>query len=202
VSAARRSAFLVGALAHFTLILLVCGHETLWLLKNQIANVPFVRSPIWETVDKIPGTILGDRSSSRNPWKQTLATYTNAAGIEDGYGYFAPNIPPTHALVFECHYQDGRVGYHTPRVQGEAAQLRLTTLLEQIGRTDYDPWRIELIKLLAQSTWREHPDALWLRAFFGTVSPPTLRDYRAGKQERTFNCLYVYDFRRETSKDE
>jgi hypothetical protein len=94
------------------------------------------------------------------------------------------------------------VDYQRPEVRGDAAQLRLTTLIEQIGRTDYDPWRIELIKLLAQSTWREHHDTVWLRAFFGTVIPPTVREYRAGKQERTFHCLYVYDFRRETSKGE
>ncbi len=141
-------------------------------------------------------------SSSRNLWKIVVATYTNAAGIEVGYGYFAPNIPAASALVFECHYPDGRVEYEKPNLQGEAGQFRVSTLVDQIDRTDYDRWRIALIKLLARSTWKRHPDAVMLRAFFGKISPPTMAEYGAGKREETFTCLYVYDFRRETSESE
>ncbi len=155
---------------------------------------------VWKVLDKAPSAFLEDSGPNSGPSiRRAVATYVNATGIEVGYGYFAPNIPATHALVFECHYSDGHVDYQTPTVRGEAAQLRLTTLIEQIGRTDYDRWRIELIKLLAHSTWQRHPDAVSLRAFFGTVTPPTAAEYRAGKQERVFNCLYVYDFRREAS---
>lgn len=197
MSETRQNLYLACLFLHFTLIGAVCVHETLWLLKKDVVTVPFGRRAVWETLDKVPTAILGEGSNSRNLWKQALATYTNAAGIEAGYGYFAPNIPGTNALVFECRYPDGRVDYQIPTVRGAAAQLRLTTLIEQIGRTDFDQWRIGLIKLLAQSTWRRHPDAVSMRAFFGTVTPPTPDNYRAGKPERTFNCLYVYDFRRE-----
>jgi hypothetical protein len=198
MSLKRRNVYLAWGAFHLAVVGVICTHETCWTLKRHLTIIPVRWDGAWEVLDTLPSALLASRS-----WVTTaVATYSNAAGIEAGYGYFAPNIPPTHALVFECHYSDGRVDYQRPEVRGDAAQLRLTTLIEQIGRTDYDPWRIELIKLLAQSTWREHHDTVWLRAFFGTVIPPTVREYRAGKQERTFHCLYVYDFRRETSKGE
>ena len=200
MSARRQYLYLAYALFHFTLVGTVCLHETLWLLKEGVVVVPTAPRSVWKKLDRIPAAVVGEEGDSRNGWQQAIASYTNAAGIEAGYGYFAPNVPPTHALVFECSYPDGRVDYQTPEVQGEAAKLRVTTLIEQIGRTDYDRWRIELIRLLARSTWRAHPHAVSMRAFFGTVTPPTLAQYRAGRVERTFNCLYVYDFRRETSK--
>jgi hypothetical protein len=201
VSARRQYLYLAYALFHFTLVGAVGIHETLWLLKEGVVVVAAAPRSVWKKLDRIPAAVVGDQGDSLNGWQRAIASYTNSAGIEAGYGYFAPNIPPTHALVFECTYSDGRVDYQTPAVQGEAAQLRVTTLIEQIGRTNYDRWRKELIRLLARSTWRQHPDAVSMRAFFGTITPPTVTEYRAGRAERTFNCLYVYDFRREASKD-
>jgi hypothetical protein len=131
MSATRQNGYLACLLLHFTLIGTVCVHETLWLLKEHVATIPLVRPAVWETLDKVPGAILGNGLQPRNLWREALATYTNALGIEVGYGYFAPNIPATHALVFECHYPDGRVDYEKPTVRGKAAQLRLTTLIEQ-----------------------------------------------------------------------
>lgn len=200
MSARRQCLYLAYALFHFTLIGAVCVHETLWLLKEGVVAVTAAPRSVWKKLDRIPAAVVGDEGDSLNGWQRAIASYAIAAGIEAGSGYFAPNVPPTHALVFECSYPDGRVDYQTPAVQGEAAQLRVTTLIEQIGRTDYDRWRIELVRLLARSTWRAHPDAVSMRAFFGTMTPPTLAEYRAGKTERTFNCVYVYDFRRAASK--
>ena len=200
MSANRQSLYLAFALFHFALIGIVCVHETLWLLKEGIVVAAAAPKTVWKKLDTIPAAVAGDEGKSLNRWQRAIASYTNAAGIEAGYGYFAPNIPATHALIFECTYPDGQVDYQTPEVQGEAAQLRVNTLIEQIGRADYDRWRIELIRLLARSTWRQHPEAVSIRAFFGTITPPTLAEYRAGKTERTFNCLDVYDFRREEHK--
>ena len=47
----------------------------------------------------------------------------NIAGIETGYGYFAPNVPGGYRLVFELHYPDGRVEYELPSVSSAAAGL-------------------------------------------------------------------------------
>lgn len=197
----RRYIFLLTCFAlHFSLVGLICLHETLWLLENRLTVLGDTFAGGWLTLDKVPQAILGASSAARNPWREAIATYTNATGIEVGYGYFAPNVPTTHALVFECHYADGRVDYQTPAVGGGEAQLRLTSLIEQIARTDFAPWREELIKRLARSTWQRHPDATTVRAFFGSVTPPTAAEYRAGQRKRTFDCLYVYDFRRRDAK--
>lgn len=202
MSATRRKTFLALLLVHLTLIVAVCTHDTLWLLRRGLVTIPPVRGSLWEALDKVPATILAADSHSRNPWKRAVATYTNFAGIELGYGYFAPNIPPASALVFEFHYPDGRVEYETPKLQGAAGQFRVSTLVGQIGQTDYERWRVALIKLLAGSAWQHRPEAVSLRAFFGTISPPTIAEYRSGKRERTFTCLSVYEFRRKTSVGE
>lgn len=198
----RRNFFLACLLVHLTLIVVVCAHETLSLLKQDVVAMPGVRRAVWQALDKVPETILGTGPHSPKSWKQAVATYATAAGIELGYGYFAPNIPPASALVFECHYSDGRVEYETPNLQGAAGRFRLSTLVLQIGRTDYDRWRIALIRLLSRAVWQRHPDAVVLRAFFGQISPPTIAQYRAGQRERTFVCLYVYDFHRGDSGGE
>jgi hypothetical protein len=197
----RRSIFLLACFVlHFALVGLVCLHETFWLLEQRLTVVGDTFAAGWRELDTLPTALLGNGSFAGNPLRQTVATYTNATGIEAGYGYFAPNVPATHALVFECHYSDGRVDYQTSSVRGEDAQLRLTSLVEQIGRTDNQEWRDALVKMLAHSTWQRHPDAVTVRAFFGSITPPTAAEYRAGKRERTFDCLYVYDFRRGESK--
>jgi hypothetical protein len=197
----RRYYFLLPwVVLHFAFVGLVCLHETLWLLEQRLTIVGDTFTAGWRALDKLPNAILGPDAGARNPWRVAIATYSNATGIEVGYGYFAPNVPTTHALVFECHYPDGRVDYQTPTVADEEARLRLTSLIEEIARTDFAPWREELMKCLARSTWQRHPDAIAIRAFLGSVTPPTAAQYRAGRRERTFDCLYVYDLRRGESK--
>ena len=60
---------------------------------------------------------LGQDLAASNPAREALATYLHIAGIESGYGYFAPNVPGSYKLVFELHYPDGRVQYELPHVQ-------------------------------------------------------------------------------------
>ena len=67
--------------------------------------------------------------------REALNTYVKLAGIETGYGYFAPNVPGGYRLVFELHYPDGRVEYELPSVRSAAAGLRIAGLLDSIGRT-------------------------------------------------------------------
>jgi hypothetical protein len=179
---------------HLLVVALVCLHETAWLMAKQLTIAPPVSPHIWKNFEGGSATLLGTDLPPGNVFRQVLNTYTNLSGIEVGYGYFAPNVPETHALIFELRYEDGHVEYEPPLVSSHEGELRLTSLVEQIGRTKYDRWRNELIQRLAHSTWQRHPAAISIRGFFGSVTPSTLADYKAGKKERIFSCQYIYDF--------
>lgn len=181
-------------LFHLLLVALVCTHETAWLIGKQLTILPGVSPRFRKDVNKVSETLIGANFPSVNLVRQFLNSYTNMAGIEVGYGYFAPNISETHALVFELRYPDGHLEYEAPLVRSHEGELRLTSLIEQIGRTDSDPWRNELIRRLARSTWRKHPKVVSIRAFFGSVAPPILGAYQSGKSDRVFTCQFVYDF--------
>ena len=179
---------------HLLLVALVCTHETAWLIGKQLTILPGVRPHFWNNIETALKTLNGGNLASDNVLRQLVNTYTNIAGIEVGYGYFAPNISDTHALVFELRYPDEHLEYEVPSVAGHEGELRLTGLIEQLGRTDSDPWRNELIRRLANSTWQRHPTAISIRGFFGSVTPPTVTAFKSGKNERIFTCRYVYDF--------
>ena len=136
---------------------------------------------------------LGQKLPASNPVREALNTYLQLAGTETGYGYFAPNVPGGYRLVFELHYPNGRVGYELPSVSSGAAGLRIAGLLDNIGRTPYDALREILVKTLAQSVWREHPDVESVRAIVGSIRLPTAREFNEGKRE-SYEFLYVYDF--------
>ena len=122
-----------------------------------------------------------------------MAAYLHGAGIEAGYAFFAPNVPNSYKLVFEVHYSDGRVEYALPEVQGAAAGLRLVSLFDYIGRTQYAPLRELMFKMLANSIWQERPGATTISAVFGYVDLPTPEQFGRGEKE-SYEVLYVYDF--------
>jgi hypothetical protein len=179
---------------HLLLVALVGLHETSWLMAKQPTIASPVSPHLWKNCEEVTATLLGIHLPPGNLFRQILNTYTNISGIEVGSGYFAPNVPETHALVFELRYDNGHVEYESPLVSSHEGELRLTSLVEQIGRTEYEAWRNELIRRLARSTWQRHPAAISIRGFFGSVKPSTLAEYKSGKNERIFTCQYVYDF--------
>jgi hypothetical protein len=117
------------------------------------------------------------------------------AGIERAYGYFAPNVPVGYKLVFELHYSDGRVDYEIPSGNTAAADLRIAALLDEIGRTRVNALREYLVKMLARSTWREHPNVKTMRAIFGSRNLPSIDEFERGARE-SYEFLYAYDFSR------
>ncbi len=141
----------------------------------------------------IASIALGQRLAALNPVRRALTTYLHLAGIETGYGYFAPNVPGTYKLVFELHYPDGRMEYELPQVSNAAAGLRVMSLLDQIGRTKHDALREILVKMLAQSVWREHPDVKTIRAVLELVTLPSVREFEQGKKASN-QVLYTYEF--------
>jgi hypothetical protein len=188
----QKAVYLACFLLHFLLIITVSCRETLWLVGRGLTIFPTSFDSVSQKAEKATAAALGQRLAASNPFRQTLAAYLHLAGIEKGYGYFAPNVAGSYNLVFELHYSDGRVEYEWPRANS-AAGLRIVGLLEEIGRTRSDAFREYMVKMMASSIWHEHPEVKTMRAMLGSVILPSLRDFERGKAE-SYEFLYAYDF--------
>jgi hypothetical protein len=143
--------------------------------------------------ERIATAALGEDLNSSNPLRRLIAGYTYSAGIETGYGFFAPSVSPARKLVFELVYPDGRVEYELPSVGGAATGVRLTLLFENIERIQYEPLRQMMFKMMAFSIWREHPDVTQIRAVFGFVNVPNATEFQLGRKP-SYEVLFAYDF--------
>jgi hypothetical protein len=178
---------------HFLLITSFSLRDTLWLVAHGPTIFPSSFRSYSQKAEGVISVLLCQRLAASNPVRQGIATYLHIAGIETGYGYFAPNVPGSYKLVFELHYPDGRIEYELPQVYGTAAGLRVAGLLDRIGRTPYDALRELLVKMLAQSIWRQHPEVKTIRAVFGSIRLPSVNEFEHGKRE-SYDFLYAYDF--------
>ena len=180
----------------FLLILSFSCRDTLRVVAEGPTILPGSFKNFSQKAEAALSATLGQKLPASNPVREALNTYAQLAGIETGYGYFAPNVPGGYRLVFELHYPDGRIEYELPPVSSAAAGLRIAGLLDIIRRTPYDTLREVLVKTLAQSIWRRHPDVESVRAIVGSISLPTVREFEEGKRE-SCEFLYAYDFRLE-----
>ena len=178
---------------HFLLIISFSCRETLRLVAEGPTILPASSKNFSQKAEKIVSVALGQHLASSNPIRQVVATYLHVAGIEAGYGYFAPNVPGSYKLVFELHYPDGRVEYELPSVSSPSAGLRIASLLDGIGRIKHDVLREHLVKTLVQSVWREHPEVKTIRAVFGSITLPSVTEFEGGKRG-SYEFLYAYDF--------
>jgi hypothetical protein len=152
----------------------------------------FLRLPA-QKAETVLSSVLGDDLEPLQPVRQGLNIYTRAAGIENGYAFFAPNVPDANKLVFELHYPDGRLEYDLPHVSSESAGLRFATLLDHLAETRSDELREVMIKMIAFTIWRAHPGASMVRAVFGIERVPTAEQFRHGTKDAA-RFLYAYDF--------
>ena len=105
-----------------------------------------------------------------------------------GTAFLHPTFQPPTDSRWSCFTEDGRVEYESPHVRGKAAALRLDSLLDRLAEERYEPVREVLVKMLALSVWREHPDVKKVRATFGAVHPPGIDDFEQGKQKHFNQC--------------
>jgi hypothetical protein len=185
--------YLGGFLLHFFLLLTVSCQQTFWVLANGYTSLPSSLEKYWRKAEAATGFALGERFDLANRVRQTVSSYIESAGIEGGYGFFAPGVPNSYKLVFELHYGDGRIEYDLPHVTDVETGLRLSSLLDQIGRASYEPLRELMVKMLAYAMWQVHPDAVTIRAVFGYVEMPSVAELKQGKGA-SYNFLYAYDF--------
>lgn len=146
----------------------------------------------WGQAARVVAAPLGQTLPETSPVRQIISAYLNTTGIEAGYSYFAPNVPNSYKIVFELHYPDGHIEFELPTVSGGATGLRLSTLLDVMGETDYEPLRSMMVKMLAYSVWQDHSEAIEVRAVFGYVDLPTPSEFREGQKE-SYHPLFGYD---------
>jgi hypothetical protein len=178
---------------HLLLIVSFSLRDTLWLVAHAPTIFPSSFKSYSEKAGGVISALMGQRLAASNPVRQLLATYLHIAGIETGYSYFAPNVPGSYKLVFELRYPDGRVEYELPRVGSDAAGFRVAGLLDKIGRTPYSALREHLMRMMAASIWREHPEVKTIRAVFGSITVASVNEFEHGKRE-SYQFLYAYDF--------
>jgi hypothetical protein len=178
---------------HFFLITAVCLAGVFWLIAQGSTILPSACNEYAQKAELVATWCLGKEAGASNPVRRGIATYLHAAGIQAGYSFFAPNVPSQHRLTLELLYEDGRVEYESPHVRGKTAALRLESLLDRLADERYEPVREVLVKMLAFSVWREHPDVKKIRATFGEVNPPGMIEFEQGNTE-TFQPMFSFDF--------
>jgi hypothetical protein len=178
---------------HFFLITAVCFAGLFSLIAEGATMLPSALEPCARQAEVAAAWLLGKQAGASSPVRRSIGTYLHANGIQAGYTFFAPNVPGYHRLTLELFYEDGRIEHESPRVRGKAAALRLDSLLDRLAEERYEPIREVLIKMLAFSIWREHPDVKKVRAVFGSVTPPSITEFEHGKAER-FQPMFSFDF--------
>lgn len=189
----RKSLYLAFFAAHFFLVGVVSCRELFWFLSHSPTILPRSFYSYSKRAEDLGSSVLLQNPGAPRMLRESVTTYVHLAGIESGYGFFAPNVPGTCKLVFELHYPDGRTESRVPAVSSNASGLRVATLLDKIGRPQYDSLREVIIKMLASAVWREHSDATMIRAVFGIVMLPTAEEFQHGARESS-EFLYSYDF--------
>ena len=178
---------------HFFLITAVCLAGIFWLIAQGSTILPAACNQYAREAELGATWCLGKKAGPSNPLRRGIATYLHAAGIQAGYSFFAPNVPSPHRLTLELFHDDGRVEYESPHVLSKAAALRLESLLDKLPEQRYESVREALVKMLALSVWREHPDVKKVRATFEAVHLPSITDFEQGKVE-TFEPMFSFDF--------
>jgi hypothetical protein len=175
------------------LIVTVCLRDTFAIFATTPTIFPRKANVFWERAEQTTAALLGERLDDSNPLRNAVVVYLHTAGIESGYGFFAPNVPANYKLVFELRYPDGRVEYDVPRVGSAAIGVRFAGLLDQLAEVSYAPLRETMTKIVAYSIWQEHPDAKLVRAFLGRARLPSPAEFEKG-DKGSYELLFAYDF--------
>ena len=178
---------------HFFLITAVCFAGLFSLIAEGATMLPSALESYARKAEIAAAWVLGKQATASSPLRRGVATYLHAAGIQAGYTFFAPNVPGYHRLTLELFYENGRVEHEAPRLRSKVTGLRLDSLLDRLAEERYEPIREVLVKRLAFSVWREHPEVKKIRAVFGSVTPPDLAEFEQGKAE-TFQPMFSFDF--------
>lgn len=128
---------------------------------------------------------------------ELLVTYLHCAGIEGAYGFFAPNVPESYTLALQFEYPDGHVEEDWPGAESKAGGLRLSSLLDKIGRSDSEQFQRVFIKMLTLNVWRTHQQAIAGKALLAKIKLRSPTDERIDRKS-VYEIVRVYSFSRAT----
>jgi hypothetical protein len=188
----RKNICLAWLALHLFLVTAISVRQLSWLIVNGLTIIPFQPAGI-ESPGKAGSTTT--KRARANPAKQLLVGYLHCAGIEGAYGFFAPNVPENYKLAFEFHNRDASVDYDLPSVDSSAAELRVGSLLDAIGRSDSEQHRRILIRMLTSAAWEHHPEAVSVHAVFGKLKLPGPLEFERGVAP-SYEFIGAYDFER------
>lgn len=173
---------------------MVCALSELgWITANGYTLLPSSIEDYGKRIEWLTDAAVGRALPVSNPFRQSLTTYLQCAGIDGGYAFFAPSVPNSYKIVFEIHYPNGEVEYELPHISRSATSVRVSTALHHIGRAEYGALREVMVKMMTYPVAREHPNATAIRTIFGAIMEPTATEARQGKKE-FYKVLYAYDF--------
>jgi hypothetical protein len=164
-----------------------------WVLAHRLTMSPASLQHFWDAAERLVSTVSDDETNPTPPFRQVVAGYKHLAGIESGYGFFAPNVGNSYWLMYQLHYPDGTIDYDLLRPPSDAAGIRFASLLDIISRTEDESLRETMIKMLAFACWREHPRATEIRTKLGELVLPSVQEFVRGKPA-SYRVLYEYDF--------
>jgi hypothetical protein len=195
-----RRALIALAAVHLLLAFAVSARGTGWLIRRNLTLLPASFSAPAQVVENVSAGVSGQLLPRSNPIRQGINTYLHLAGIQAGYGYFAPNVPDASKLVFELHRSNGEVAYETAGLERGESGLRFASFLDFLGRTASDRDRRFLIELLARPVWRAQPDVVRMRAIVATVAIAPPDEFRRTKAA-SYDIRAVYEIERPPSSD-
>lgn len=172
---------------------MVCLRDTCSVFASTPTIFPSATREFWQDGEQAASTLLGERLGQANLFRSGVTVYLHSAGIEAGYGFFAPNVPANYKLVFALRYPDGHTGYEIPQVSNAATGMRFSGVLDQLSEINYAPLRKAMVKTVAYSIWQAHPEASSVRAYLGRAQLPTPAEFEKGKNE-SYDLLFAYDF--------
>jgi hypothetical protein len=188
---------------HLSLILVVSVRDLCAILARAETVLPSSWSPFFGGTERAADGLIGATLSSGNPGRNFVQLYAHAAGIEAGYGFFAPNVPENYKVAFEIHYPDGRTEDVVPAVGSAAAGVRLLNLYDSFAEIDSEEQRVLVMQFLSESVWREHREADSIQAVLGISRLPTAEEYSRG-QKPLYDVLaaYTFSFRQRLKKED
>ena len=173
---------------HLLLVVSVSIRRTGWLIRSGLTVVPWSTAAA-KSVPEDGARNRGDKAPVRN----VVVTYLHLTGIEAAYGYFAPNIPRSYALVVDVHSPDGEIERVPLTFAGHEESLRWSSLLDYIGHIAAPEIREVILKLIAHSVRSLYPQAMTIRLTLEKLSIPAPKDFQKGQRE-SHETVAAYDF--------